>query len=112
MANYPAIANPEYPLKEERLDSTLRNDMEGGYEQTRPRFTRIRTKFTLKYAVLSQADKVTLDNFVASVMGAANAFSWTHPTTGTVYTVRFEKPPAFELIVYGWWSTEVVLVTV
>lgn len=112
MLSYPVIENPDYPIKEELIDATIRSDMEGGYEITRPRYGRSRWKFTLKYSVLHQPDKITLSTFVATVKGAAVSFNWTHPTTGAVYAVRFKEPPVFELISYQLWATEVVLVTV
>lgn len=102
MAVFPTLSiNPSYPLDETREDSVIRSIFEGGYEYTRPRFTRIRRTWTLKYELLSQADKDALDNFLVTVRGGADAFLWTHPVTNQTYNVRFVKPPTFSLSKYA-----------
>lgn len=110
---FPTLSHPpEYPLKETRIDQSLKSEVEKGYVVTRPRFTRTRKRIRVTYNVLSQADKNTLDTFVDTVKGDANIFTWTHPQSGTVYNVRFAKPPEFELFAIDYWKTEFDLETV
>lgn len=110
MPIFPTLSQkPEYPLSEEREDSTIRSQFEGGYEHTRPRFTRIRKTFGLKYSMLPDADKTTLDDFITTVKGSADAFTWTHPKYGTQHNVRFTKPPKFEYVQHGYWNVEIEL---
>lgn len=110
MPAYPTLSiNPEYPLDEDREDSTLKSDFEGGYQHTRPRFTRIRRIWNIRYKYLLDADKTALEAHVDSVKGSADSFLWTHPKTGTQYTVRFDKPPKFSYVQYGYWDTEFML---
>ena len=110
MAVFPTLSvNPDYPIKERREDSTLRSDFEGGYEHTRPRYTRTRKSFTLRYKALPTTDKDTLDNFLDTVKGGADSFIWTHPVYNTQHEVRFVKPPEFEYVGYGLWNVELEL---
>ena len=103
MANFPTLTiNPEVPLNENQEDPTIRSKFEGGYELTRPRFTRIRKAWTIKYRLLPAADKVLLDTFFnATVLGGADAFNWTNPITSVVYVVRFTEPPVFKNVMFG-----------
>lgn len=110
MLEFPTLSiNPSYPLKEEIEDSVIRSDFEGGYEQTRPRFTRQRKTFTVVYKLLPDADKQTLENFYQQLRGGADAFTWTHPVYGTTHTVRFTKPIKFEYVFYNHWNAEIEL---
>lgn len=107
MDSFPTLSqNPSYPIDEDREDSTIRSDFEGGYQHTRPRYTRIRWIFDIRYKELPDADKILLENFINTVMGGANSFSWTHPITLISYTVRFDKPPKFESMHHSYWETE------
>lgn len=91
---------PINPLKEDAQffdedieDVTVRGEVEGGYVVTRPRHTRApRWKFQTGFSDLSQVDKTSLINFINGKKGG-QAFTWTHPTSGVEYTVRFEGAP-------------------
>lgn len=79
-------------------DPTLRNKSEGGYTQTRPRFTRIPKKFDFRYAAgnsLTLTDKAALQTFQDQVKVGSSLFTWTNPITAAVYTVRLAKPITF-----------------
>lgn len=105
MANFPTLSNlPSYPLQESREDSVLRSEFEGGYEQTRAQFTRVRRKWDVSYSNLTTADKNTLDAFIDTVNGGADAFNWTHPVTSTVYSVRFSGLPVYSHTMPGYWD--------
>lgn len=113
MPNYPTLSvNPELPIDEEREDSTIKSDFDGGYQLTRPRFTRIRRKFKVIYKHLPAADKDTLDSFVTTVKGGADSFVWTHPVSQSQYTMRFEKPPKYSYVSYNYYDVEFILIEV
>lgn len=74
-------------------DNTMRSDSDGGYEVTRPRFTRKpRKTFTTGFTELSQANYDLLVEFWEKYQGSLK-FTWTDPTDLRAYTVRIEKPP-------------------
>lgn len=106
MATFPILSkNPVYPLEESYLDNTLRSNFEAGYELTRPRYTRLRRIFNVRYTFLPEADKTALESFYQTV-GCYDSFTWTHPGTGESITVRFVAPPKFSEVQYGRWNVE------
>lgn len=85
-------------------DPTIAAPMEGGYVITRPRYTRRpRYNFTTGFTDLSETEKNTFQNFYNAQRGGAASFSYTHPTSGVVYTVRFKKDsmPNFDYAGFG-----------
>lgn len=116
MPSFPTLSvKPKYPIKEEKEDPTIRSDFEGGYQHTRPRNTRVRRKFTVQYHNLPETDKSgsnKLDDFVATVKFGADSFTWTHPDTGTSYTVRFAQIPAYQTIFKDRYDCEFILLEV
>lgn len=99
MANYPTLSHsPNFPLDPdgEIEDVVLRSPTEAGYEQTRPRTMRTRRTFGLNYKVLGDADVGLLRAFeITTLRNGADSFAWTHPLSGTVYTVRLTAPIKF-----------------
>ena len=92
MPNFPTLGtNPTIDGWEEGLaiDPTIRSQSEGGYVQTRARFTRLTNKWNIKYMALSAADKDTLRTFEKTVRGGSDAFNWTNPANSVTYSVRF-----------------------
>jgi hypothetical protein len=87
MNNFPTIPNPDYPLDEETDFPAVRTQFENGATQSRPKFTRGRDAFTLRWTALAAAHLATLKAFFLANQGAA--FSWTHPQTAASHTVRF-----------------------
>lgn len=106
--NYNLSVNPEYPLSEELEDNTIRSEFEGGYEHTRPRFTRNRKTFGLNYRYITDADKTTIENLFNAVRGA-DMFTWLHPKTNSAHIVRFVEPPKFEYVQFGYWNANLIL---
>lgn len=94
MAAFPTLSKvPAYPLGEESEDAVIRSSSEAGYQITRPRFTKVRRKFEVKYEDCTQTDKNSLDTFYYTTLGNGSAiFQWTHPQTSEVINVRFAKP--------------------
>lgn len=97
MSTYPALINPDYGIKEEREDSTVRSEFSAGYQQSRQRYTRVRHKWTISYSALDSTSVYLLQIFYDdTVHGGADAFDWTNPVDENTYQVRFDKPIAFE----------------
>lgn len=113
MPAFPSLSKkPSWPMSPdgEIEDSTIRSQFEGGYELTRPRFTRSRRNWGVRYVMLSVADKNMLQFFEQNtVRGGADSFTWTHPTTGTSYTVRFTGPIKYTLVPPGKHNAEFML---
>lgn len=96
MPTFPSLTKrPTYPLEEEREDATIRSSFEAGYEHTRPRFTRNRKMWKVKYKNMGATDKATLDSFVTTVREGSDAFTWTNPQDNVAYTVRFAQIPRY-----------------
>lgn len=73
-----------------RIDKTVRVETEGGYVATRPRNTRPpRRQWTTGWSLITQPDKIRLDDFYEDMHGGANSFTWTDPANLIEYTVRF-----------------------
>jgi phage-related protein len=105
MANFPTLSSPPaFGQSQENEDSVLKSDFEGGYVHTRPRFTRLRKKFSgVVYHVMTDTDKSTLDTFESvTVRGGADSFVWTDPKSTTSYTVRFTKSIKYTPTEFGW----------
>lgn len=67
-------------------------DTDGGYEYTRPKFTRRpRRTFTFVYRDITAVDRATLQTFWDDNFGGSVAFNWTNPVDSVVYNVRFTK---------------------
>lgn len=112
MANstWPSIQAPSYPLGENPEDAVIRSPYDAGYEQTRPRFTRNRTTYQLKWPAMSAADVATLRTFYITTLGnGAGIIDWTYPGTSTVKAVRFKEPYKAILITNGRYQVEATL---
>lgn len=79
------------------FDPTIKSQTEGGYKQTRPRFTRMPDGWKIAYRALPTADKTTLRTFEKTVYVGSAAFTWTNPTDSATYTVRFVKPITYKM---------------
>lgn len=82
---YPNIT-PQNGVKESTIGKTVTSNFNTNYVQQRSKTTRKRKKFDLTY-MLTASEYATLDTFFSDELG--NSFAWTHPTTATIYTVRF-----------------------
>lgn len=91
-------------------DPTIRTQLDAGYILTRARFTRIPKKWKVKYGLITQTDKATLETFQNTVKGGAGIFSWTSPVGLTTYSVRFAGPIVFTMRESSnWWDSEFTL---
>jgi len=67
-------------------------DTDGGYEYTRPKFTRRpRRTFSFQYRDISDDDRADLQDFWDDHYGGSVAFNWLNPVDGVTYNVRFDK---------------------
>ena len=114
---FPSLSrNPQYSLKEEREDSTIRSTMDSGLLISRQKFTRVRKKWSLSYIMLSETDVSTLRTFIdTTVHGGSDRFDWTNPVDGGTYSVRFDTSlPTFVVTMQkngiNYYSSEIALV--
>lgn len=74
-------------------DKTRRSDSDGGYEFTRPKFTRNgRRTFKTGFTEMSASDFDIFQDFW-DAYGGYKSFAWTNPADGRTHTVRFAEPP-------------------
>lgn len=114
---FPVIQQPSYPFSNQWENPALTSKMENGIVVSRPKFTRMRETFTLKWSVLPAADYYALRTFWKhTVLGGSQEFAWTYPEvpgdpySGQVFTVRFAgSEPKFDLIAPGLYSGELTL---
>lgn len=98
MSTFPTLSIPPvYPIKEDRADRAIKSKTEAGYTITRARYSKVRKIFDVQYENMNSADKVLFDALLDAVKETVDYFSWTHPATGTTYTVRFDETPKPEL---------------
>lgn len=76
----------------ELQDSTITSDTEGGYEYTRPRFTRAPSRtFKSGFTSLDGAQYEAFEAFW-QVNQSHTAFDWTNPATGELIRGRMREP--------------------
>lgn len=68
--------------------STISTESDGGYKQTRPRNTRVKSSWSYSWAGLTDAQYKTLRAFYRSV-GTFDMFSFVDYSLGESHTVRF-----------------------
>jgi len=98
--DYPSIeTTPEADdfTEQAAYDPTLRTEFENGAVQTRARFTVSPKKWHILYRHLSDSEKNTIESFERTVSYGAGAFNWSHPRSGSSYTVRFDGPILFKI---------------
>jgi hypothetical protein len=106
MTTYPSF--PTLSQKEDQQyfgrtsdDPAIKAPVEGGYEITRPRYTRPpRRIWKTGFSLLTEADIAALDSFWTTVQGGSLAFNYTLPTSGETVLVRFNK--AFNATPMAW----------
>lgn len=103
MSNFPTISGPSLPVGEKYPDPAIRSQAEGGYEMTRPRFTRVPGEWELSWPAMTDSDYQTLMTFYReTAIGGSVYFNWTCATDGTAKVVRFGGEPKAEVIA---WTT-------
>lgn len=107
-----AIQDSQY-FETDYEDKSIKGEVDGGYLNVRPRHTRRpRRTFKTGFTEISQEHKELLESFYDEV-GCYLKFDYTDPTSGKLFTVRFDKPFAAKYKGIGktrlWNIQEVVL---
>lgn len=83
-------------------DPAIRADIEGGYEVTRPRFTRTpRRTWTSGISFATNTVKQAVEAFWDTVKGGSVVFDWVNPENLVTYQVRFTKPITYQYVGIG-----------
>lgn len=93
-----SLPAPSLPIGGKPDDPAIRSDAEGGYTLTRPRYTRIRKEWSLKWNAMTAAQLSTLLTFWGTVKGGSIFFTWTAADDDVSKTVRFAGSPEYSLI--------------
>lgn len=121
MISFPNIAKPSYPLGIEFENNSLMSKFEDGTVQSRPKFTRSRRTFTVKWDGLRNEEYLILENFIRNVVKySAETFLWVNPATynsGDIYSlieeetieVRIANVGKAEMTVLDRWNVELTL---
>ncbi len=88
MANFPITRkpSPQY-FSQTAYKAQVRSKFESGAVQSRPRMTSTKLKFSTGWDSLTDTEYASLVTFFNTYQGTT--FNWTHPTTATVYVLRF-----------------------
>jgi len=103
MANWPAtLPQPSETHTERHLRKVHRTEFETGYELTRPKWTRTRREFELRWTALTQSQKADILEFFEneSVFGAY-VFDWISPDGETIEVRMVEDSVQFEYVTAG-----------
>jgi hypothetical protein len=96
--------------EEMALDPVIRNEKEGGYVQTRARFTRTPWTWKLLYPAIPTADKVLIVAHEKAMKGGAESFTWINIDDSATYTVRYKGKISYKPLIYGtYWYVEITL---
>lgn len=92
----------------DREDPAMRNEMEGGYVTSRPRFLRKpRKTFKFGYRSLPDADYLKLEELWDAVRGGSKIFQYKDWHDGKTYDVRFKSRFQAKFVGAGgtrWWD--------
>jgi len=79
----------EQPMEDPSIDFSA----EGGYNISRPRYTRATPRvFEMGFTNISDADKVLIETLYSTARGSSDSIgSWTHPVSSESITLRFSK---------------------
>ena len=96
MADFPTVAlaglEDSKHFIEDVADPAKRQEVDGGYTVTRPRYTRLpRKTWTTGFTDLTTAEKDSYVSFWESKKGGADSFSYLNPADAATYTVRFKQ---------------------
>jgi len=92
--SFPTLTSPATNITIDRDSTTITQKFDGGYKQTRERYSRDVKKFKVEYVLIDRADRDLIENHYLSVRGAT-PFSWTNEDDNQTYTVRYTKAPSF-----------------
>ena len=78
---------PSYPFEEEVHLAQIKSRFEDGKVQSRVKWTSARDRFSLRWIQMEESEYQDFKLHFEANQGST--FSWTHPITSTVYTVRY-----------------------
>lgn len=108
--DFPAsVPAPSVELREEYIRPAIRSEAELGYIRSRPRWTRTKRAYTLRWYGLTNEEKADMLNFLEAVAYGGGEFNWTHPLTQEqrVYVLYDpEAPVAMEYVGEDRWAVE------
>ena len=79
---------------EKQADPAMKQEVDGGYTITRPRYTRTpRKTWTTGFTDLTTTQKDSFVSFWNTYKGGSNSFTYLNPADAQTYTVRFMGQP-------------------
>ena len=115
MISFPNISRPSYPLSIETENNSLASKFEDGTVQSRPKFTRSRRTFSVKWNGLPNNEYMILDKFIReTVKYSAETFLWVNPATYNTDSeetieVRITNVGKAEMSTLDKWNVELTL---
>ena len=115
MISFPNISKPSYPLNIETENNSLTSKFEDGTVQSRPKFTRSRRTFTVKWNGLPNKEYLILDKFIReTVKYSSETFLWENPASYSLpeteaLEVRIINVGKAEMSVLDKWNVELTL---
>jgi len=110
----PWISEPKYPIKESDYLPAHHFETEGPYVRTRKKYTSPKLQWEFEWdekVALPEEEYQALEDFFIAKQGSL--FTWTHYSTGVVYTVMFNQDELKGDIVYpGYRSVRVNLIQI
>ena len=114
--NFPTIVQPSYPFNIEYANPAIKGEMEDNTIVTRPRYTKMPIRCTLRWTGMPNDDYDTLRAFYKKTLGGSVAFNWIYPSiTGdelsdTIMLMRFSDSSFnFSYDQFGRWSGQIIL---
>lgn len=112
---FPNISKPSYPLAIGLENNSIMSKFEDGTVQSRPKFTRSRRTFKVKWNGLPNNEYLTLEKFIReTVKYSAETFMWVNPATYNTpeeetLEVRITDAPEAQMTVLNRWNVELTL---
>lgn len=106
---FPNLPAPEYPFGEEIENNSLISTFEDGTVQSRRKFTRSRSKYTVKYILDTEEYKRLADFIKTKCFYSARRFKWEHPEMKKEIEVRLLAVKKAELTKLNRWTVEIEL---
>ena len=102
---FPSIAPPAYPADDLYPDNKITSPADGGYNISRPRYTRTQMGGTYTWPKMANSDYLLFQPFVDA--NYANIFVWTNPVTLVAANVQFTAVPKASIVTAGFWHVEI-----
>lgn len=113
--SFPNISKPSYPLSIGLENNSIMSKFEDGTVQSRPKFTRSRRTFKVKWNGLPNDEYLLLENFIRNeAKYSAETFLWKNPATYNttneeIVEVRIIEAPEAQMTVLNRWDVELTL---